>query len=188
MMRKLALSISTVCLLFSQGAVAQEATCEKTHFLNKQPYINPAILQDLTGLSSDTGVQIVSVNVTDAQDSNRYFQSQVDITDQGVVVYQTEQGGRFGYKWIGTVWPGLELVQVYDNSGGGSAIFNQALFVELGCDDGLKSEGTTLSFDGSRYVIKNKGQFSLGESWTGTLEAAEGKIFVNGNELTVQKP
>ena len=44
-----------------------------TYSFRKAPFVHPKIVDDLIGNLSDTGEQVVAINLLDSQDSNRYF-------------------------------------------------------------------------------------------------------------------
>ena len=76
-------------------------------------YINPMIISDLVGRISDGGDQVVAVNVTDSNVSNRYFATiESTATDTAPVVTATddftlERTRKFSYQWLGCSRSGI---------------------------------------------------------------------------------
>src|SRR5262249_9090388 len=143
-------------------------------FLDKAPFVNPRIVEDLLSEIQDAGDQVLSVCVTDSQDSNRYF-----VGDTGpdkekrrkgpYVSYETKDeknGGRptssFGYRRIGRTASGVDVLETTQWTGG-SGIFTSLLLVTLQYEDtGMSPRigGTgdqTLTFKRRRLVIKKLG-------------------------------
>lgn len=132
-------------------------------------FINPMILGDLCGWLSDTGDQVVSINIADSNKSNRYF-GNVDIekSDSGIpVVKCANEEGWVSYKYIGCSFSGLHIVQTWSNSGG-SGIFCNVVLVTLSLDSALEFDGAKYAKK-SRYVIKLIGFFPLGDHYGGEV-------------------
>jgi len=132
-------------------------------------FINPRILEDLIGWLSDTGDQVVSINVADSNRSNRYFG---DITHQ-----QTKSGfprvtssfdeGWFSYQYLGRSFSGVHLVQTWSN-GGGSGIFCNIVLVTLSLDSAF-DYGKEQNEKSTRFVIKLIGSLPLGDRYEGSV-------------------
>ena len=136
---------------------------------NNPEFINPQILDDLSGWLSDTGDQIVSVNISKSNHSNRYHGDiTVEETDSYPVVTSSADEGWVSYKYIGRSFSGVHIVQTWSN-GGGSGVFTYILLVTLSSDSSLKSSGINYSKK-SRYVIKKVGSLSLGDRYQGLVK------------------
>lgn len=164
--------------LTPKNRLIRDFESSKYSFVNSE-FINPRIMEDLTGLLSDTGDQVVSINVSDSNRSNRYFG---DITHE-----QTKNGfprvtssydeGWFSYQYLGRSLSGVHLVQTWSN-GGGSAIFCNIALVTLNLDSALKcaneqQEKTT------RFVIKLIGSLPLGDRYEGSVSYKFGFLSIS---------
>jgi hypothetical protein len=135
----------------------------------KSEFINPRILDDLCGWLSDTGDQIVAINITDSNKSNRYF-GDIDIkkSDPGFpIVTCTYEEGWVSYKYIGRSFSGLHIVQTWSN-GGGSGIFCNVVLVTLSLDAALEYDADKYKKT-SRNVVKLIGSFPLGDRYDGNI-------------------
>lgn len=140
----------------------------KYSFIDSE-FINPRILDDLCGWLSDTGSQVVSINIADSNKSNRYF-GEVDSekSDSGFpLITCTNKEGWVSYKYIGRSFSGLHIVQTWSN-GGGAGIFCHVLLVTLSLDAVLEYGGSEYEKK-SRYVIKLIGSFPLGDRYEGEI-------------------
>lgn len=142
-------------------------------------YINPRILDDLCGWISDTGDQIVSINITNSNNSNRYF-GDLDISksdSEFPIVTCAYEEGWASYKYVGRSFSGLHIVQVWSNSGG-TAVFCHLLFVTLSLDSALEHDGAKYEKK-SRYVIKLIGSFLLGNHYDGKVDYKFGVLTIS---------
>lgn len=131
-------------------------------------FINPQILDDLSGLLSDTGNQIVSINISESNQSNRYHGDvTVEETDDYPIVTSSADEGWVSYKYIGRSFSGFHLVQAW--SSGGSGVFTNILLVTLSLDSSLESKGLNYSKK-PRYVIKLMGSLPLGDRYQGKVK------------------
>lgn len=131
-------------------------------------FINPQILDDLSGFLSDTGNQIVSINISESNQSNRYHGDvTVEETDDYPIVTSSADEGWVSYKYIGRSFSGIHLVQAW--SSGGSGVFTDILLVTLSLDSSLESNGLNYSKK-PRYVIKLLGSLPLGDRYQGKVK------------------
>ena len=103
----------------------------KYSFINAE-FVNPRIIEDLVGWLSDSGNQVVAVNIADSNKSNRYFG---EISTDGSkgdypLVKSTYESGFFAYQYLGTSFSGVHLLQTWSN-GGGSGVFCDVVMVTL---------------------------------------------------------
>jgi len=159
----------------------------------RPPYVNPRIINDLSTWQSDEGDQVVAINLSESQDSNRYS---VDIKTykrpgkQTYVGYVTpgdspdERPAEFGYSYVGKTTSGIDVLRTSE-SGGGSGVFEDLLLVKVEQDTGggdLRKAGKTetMTFTKPRVVIRKLGVIGLGDRWDGDLK-------VQGDEILIGK-
>ena len=131
----LILLASTFCCTF---ALSQEIVLKDGRRLSFKhaPFVNPSIINDLTTYLSDTGDQVVAINLDDSQKSNRYY---VDIkieeiSGENPFVYYIEDPissskDRFGYRYCGQMG---EFVVLYtESSGNYSGIFSNIMYITI---------------------------------------------------------
>lgn len=166
-----------VFTLTPKNQLIRDLDAAKYSFIGSE-FINPRILEDLNGWLSDKGDQVVSINVADANKSNRYFG---DITfkktDSGFpVVTCTSEEGWASYKYIGRSFSGLHIVQTWSN-GGGSGVFCNVLLVTLSLDSALEYKDRE-NGKKTRYVIKLIGSLPLGDRYEGEISYKFGFLFI----------
>ena len=149
--------------------------------------IHPKIIEDMLGWMSDTGDQVVSVNLIDANHCNRYSgKVQVQNNDgekYPYVFYEENKESEgyqytisFGYQYIGTSDSGIHVLYT-SSSGGGSGIFKSLIFLTL-----EKDEGIVYDYDKSRISkqarinLKSLGSMSLGDRYFGDLQLKNGLL------------
>lgn len=187
-------------LLFAAGVVLAGPPAARAHpavkadgpgyFFDHKPFIQPKIIEDLSTWVSDTGEQVVAINLPGSMGTNRYF---ADIKTDGnarpFVYYEDTDacqdaqcpGGppSFGYRLIGRTPSGI-YVLFTESSGGGSGRFRNLLLVSLTKDKGLSFNKKTdvLRLDRARWLIRRLAEITLGDRY-------EGDIRVQGNEIHV---
>jgi hypothetical protein len=161
---------------------------ELQYSFSKPPYIHPKIIQDLITWISDTGDQIIEINLVDAQDSNRYFG---DILVKEVpngpfpFVYVEERHAEdvappyFGYRYVGTTTSGIHVLRTALD-GGGSGTFVTLVFLSIHREKGasfVQDNGPRPpSID--RVVLHKEGEFALGDRWEGNLSVRGNTVFI----------
>ena len=168
------------------------AKAESRYSFDKAPFINPGIVQDLSTWISDTGDQVVSINVEDSQKSNRYS---VDtktraIKGQNPFIYtetETVESGEtnvatFGYQLVGKTSSGIYVLEILNN-GGGSGTFRSVMLVKLASDVGIRVdwEKGVVGQGKKRLLIKKLGTFELGDRWDGELRVVGDSIEVGSD-------
>jgi len=166
-----------VFTLTPKNQLVRDLESARYSFIN-QDFINPKILGDLSGWLSDTGDQIVSINISESNQSNRYHGDvTVEETDSYPIVTSTTEDGRVSYKYIGRSFSGVHIVQTWSNSGG-SGVFTNILLVTLSSDSALESNGLSYSKK-SRYVIKLVGSLPLGDRYQGQVKYRFGILAIS---------
>ena len=193
---KIVETFDPVCQKSSNDFNVIKLCLEKHLFFNRQP-LHPLIVQEFITWLSDTGDQIISINLRDAFDSNRYCcddSFSVRLTGKKMVVrtdftkdYSTRDdnyisledcGGTcaFTYAHLGTTDNGAMVIQVWE-SGGGSGLFSTLLFTKVKERMGANfdyANPSKLAFDKQQIVLEKLFSISLGDR-------QETSISVNGN-------
>jgi uncharacterized protein len=166
---------------------------EVPYSFTKAPFINPKIINDLATELSDEGDQVLAINLTDSETSNRYA-CDVKVAKTGnryPYVYSqdpvegSDRPAEFGYRYVGRTTTGIDVLFTSE-SGGGSGVFEGLMLVRLSEESGAPSfeptsgSAQTLTFRKKRLLIKKVGEIGLGDRWDGILT-------VNGNEISIGK-
>lgn len=139
--------------------------------------INPRILADLSGWISDIGDQIVAVNVTESNRSNRYFgEVETSPAEKHPKVSATYEGSTFSYQYLGCSFSGVHLLRTWC-SGGGKGVFCSILLVTLGVDAAVE-----VGVDGTkkveRFIVKKVASVPLGDRYQGRIRYALGVLSI----------
>ena len=145
------------------------------------PYLHPAIIHDLATWPSDTGDQVVAINLTDAQHSNRYFGEVQTETHDGVstLVSYLPDEGQFSYQYVGRTDDNVHVLRI-DEASGGSATFVSLMFVTFARDHGLagEPEAGRLTLNRPRLLIRKLGELPLGDRYDGQLKVEGNRLFI----------
>jgi hypothetical protein len=156
---------------------------------SRASFINPRIIQDLSGSLSDSGDEIVAINLLKAQESNRYAGDvrTRNVKGQRPFVYTeiiTVENGEtnhteFGYQFVGTTTSGVNVLLTSD-WGGGSGVFTSLLLVTFETDKSIACDWNkgVIRSAGTRLLIKKMGEIALGDRWDGQLKVIKNSIFI----------
>ncbi len=177
--------------LFSAGAPGKDAG--PFHF-DKPPFVSPAIISDLSTWISDTGDQVISIDLDGSNSSNRYSGDlSIDKArkSDGHSAARSpfvkidnkdgcgDQGGTstFGYELIGRI---KDVFVLHTVSGGcGTAAFSNLLLVKVEPDAGLSYRDGTLR-PTTRHVIRKLTEIPIGDRY-------DGQVIVEGNKILIRK-
>jgi len=125
----------------------------------KEPFIHPRIVEELTTWCSDTGDQIISINLPDCQDSDRYH-GDVEIFAVSnaypiISCYEntTVPEAFFSYQYVGQTKSGIQVLKIQD-SGGGSLVMEYFLLLSFERDRGIE-------YDETSHTVRGKGLINL---------------------------
>lgn len=195
---------------FSQPETQAERRVHATYSLKQAPFVHPKIIGDLTGMLSDTGNQVVAINLLDSQDSNRYY-GEIFVTpktdplvpswpwvstknrEPSEDVKRGDSPGQeyHAYRYLGSTLSDLEVLHT-QYSGGGSGVFNRLMFVKIESDYGAEyallrniDSGSNAAEPDFRHreVLRIVGKIPLGDRWRGTVEVIGDDVIVRGRDL-----
>lgn len=154
--------------LTPKASLIRNLTHSKYSFIEPE-YINPKIIENLVGWLSDTGDQVVSINVTKSNKSNRYHGDvTVENTSGNPIVKAADGKVSFAYQYIGHSFSGIHLLRTWD-SGGGSDIFSSVVLITISNDNAIeyeKQKATKIE----RFVVKKVGVLPLGDRYKGEIK------------------
>ena len=101
------------------------------HFTIQGKPVHPLLVEKFQTFLSDSGPPaVITVDLLAAtRNGNEYYVPDVKVQD-GLVSYRIQEGSGFAYKWLGTVRPGLHVVETLA-SGGGTGIFMDLYFFRI---------------------------------------------------------
>jgi uncharacterized protein len=196
--RKKCADVACLRQTYQQRLTAIEAAAppgkEVSYSFTRAPFINPKLINDLSTELSDRGDQVLAINLTDSETSNRYA-CDVKVAKTGnrypyVYAQDSVEGGdarpaEFGYRYVGRTTSGIDVLFISE-SGGGSGVFEGLMLVQISEEIGgpaiepASGLAQTMTFKRKQIVIKKLGEIGLGDRWDGILE-------VKGNEISIGK-
>lgn len=168
---KIFIIIATLLLsqnvLFAEEPFLSEIKEINEHFTYKGKPIHPGLIKEFAGWISDSWQPITtSVDIAAAFDTNEYFDSEVQVKDNGYVYLQEEgKTEYFYYKWLGQLKNGLHVVETGDG-GGGSGIFQDIYFVRFDVGEGVDPEGNKYN----RLLMTIVRNYGLGDRDDGEIK------------------
>lgn len=150
--------------------------------------IHPAIVKDLATWTSDSGDQVVSINLSDSQRSNRYCCS------SGIRLGKAENDrfpsvsfdtgdGSFSYTYIGKTASNIHLIKTSE-WGSGSGVFVGIMLVTFKQDYGVEFdvENNVITGNVPRILIVKLGEIALGDRWSGELSLSGDELFIGKDQ------
>lgn len=135
----------------------------------EEPFISPQIIKEMEGWISDTGDQIVTINLTESQNSNRY-NADFEITQRPsefpVVEFCYAEGCTFSYQYIGKTEDGVHILDISDY-GGGSWVKSFFMLVVFEKDRALQydRDSQTMLAGPERLLLKRVGDIYVGNRY-----------------------
>ncbi len=182
-------------LLLSSCHQKGQAQESQQYFLDKSPFISPKIIQDLSTWISDGGDQVIAINLSESQGSNRYFGNFLtrNIGGNYPYVYLPDTNknpqfrNEFGFQFQGKTVNGISVIYTRDQEGG-SFTSRNLMLLRIIDDTGISISDSTLSESDSAVrligVIKKSPRIVLQK----ILEigvASDWNIKIEGNKLTI---
>jgi hypothetical protein len=178
---------------------AAEPPATSTLSFCQPPFVHPLVIKDLLAWMSDSGDQVVAINLTDANDSNRYY-GEIKTRGSGklapkhpLVVSTVEESEgteksreTVGYEYVGLTSSGLHVLRTWEE-GDGTLVPTRLLFLSVEEDQGLadmeigKGDGT-LRLARKRLLLRKIGELALGDRWAGALRIDGNKILVGRDQ------
>jgi len=173
-------------IIYAQGSATHHPSFNKNtskeYFsVNGEP-IHPKIIQALSTWMSDSGDQIVSINLYDSQNSNRFCcknNIKSRKTLKNPIIYFSKENQEFGYQYIGRTKSGIDIICTYEY-GGGSGIFESIMLLKIEDDYGIvfDKKNSIVTATRPRRLLKKLGEFTLGDRWDGELMVKGNKLFI----------
>ncbi len=165
------------------------------YYFDRQPFIHPKIIHALSTVISDTGDQIISINIYDSQDSNLFFcESDMEIGD-GVNPYVSFSNKNskkdiytqwFGYSYIGMTESGIHLLSTSNDPWGeGRSVWRNVMLVRLVIDYGVDFDpysDSSIKADKPRLLIMKLGEIGLGSNYSGSLKIKGNNLIIGEDE------
>jgi len=159
--------------------------CANKYFSFNGKPIHPKIIKELNTWISDGGDQVVSINIIDSQDSNR-FCCVDDIKLKNEFVYYQDDETTFNYKYIGVMDSGVHVLYTSDSPFGASGVFRSLVFVTFKLDSGLMIDSdTSLVSKETRLLISKVGEMSLGDRWEGHVSIMSNDLYISDGRKIV---
>ena len=150
----------------------------KYSFITKE-YINPAILEELLGWISDIGDQIVSINISESNDSNKFYGniSEKLIENNYPIITFKNNELIYSYQYIGCSFSGVHIIRTWSNEGG-TGIFCNIILVTLSTDTIIEIYNHK-SIKEERFIIKKVGTIPLGDRYEGNISYKFGFLLID---------
>ena len=161
-----------LCIALACPVLASEQLAEaNAKFTYQHKPIHPGLLEEFESSIADSGEPTtISVDIA-AKHGNEYFDDDVSVKD-GVVFLKKADGSYFCYKWLGKLNNDLHVLDVGD-SGGGSGVFGNLLFVRFSI-----SEGYYKGDEYKRLLMTVVGTYGLGDRDDGKVTVLTDRVVI----------
>ncbi len=184
--------------------------CLEKHLLFSGQPLHPLIVQEFITWLSDTGDHIISINLRDAFNSNRYCcddSFSVELNEKRTLVRTdfTKDYGTYNssyisqedcgwngsctltYAHLGTTDNGAIVIQVWERSGG-SGVFSTLLFTKVKKRMGANfdyANPSNLAFDKQQIVLEKLFSISLGDRQETSIGVNGNFVVLNGTKIKI---
>jgi hypothetical protein len=182
--------------------------CLEKHLLFSGQPLHPLIVQEFITWLSDTGDHIISINLRDAFNSNRYCcddSFSVELSEKRTLVrtdftkdYETYNNDYISqeecvgsctltYAHLGTTDNGAIVIQVWERSGG-SGVFSTLLFTKVKKRMGANfdyANPSNLAFDKQQIVLEKLFSISLGDRQETSIGVNGNFVVLNGTKIKI---
>jgi hypothetical protein len=143
----------------------------------RSEFVNPMIVADINGWISDVGDQIVAINVSDSNRSNRYHSAMTISAEDGHPIVSAEfEGERFSYQYLGRSFTGVHLLRIW-SSGGGSGVFCSLMLLTLSAEPGIDISVDRV-MKTERFIAKKIASMPLGDRYGGVVSYRFGVLTI----------
>lgn len=149
----------------------------------KEKYITPLIIKDLEGWLSDVGTEIISINISSSNESNRYFGKisvKANQNSNPIVTAESDEG-TFSYQYLGCSFSGKHLIRTWD-WGGGSGVFESIMLVTMHRDY-IHNYDIDNHIDELQLIVSKIGSICLGDRYDGTVKFKWGRLTISACSL-----
>lgn len=175
----------------------QLAEVKKSFTYNGEP-ISPALIRDFETWLSDEGDQVIAINLSQSQTSNRYFG---EITTQpsksgkhqeiGYVYEEFFEGGdkensHFSYIFHGTTPSGIQVLETISHVEGSTGVFSTLLFIKPTLKYRLNFETTPLETK-PMIILEKIGETPLGDRSNPAIHLQGDFVKVTVTEFTTSE-
>jgi hypothetical protein len=174
---------------FVLGALARAdgaSQDQSTYSFEREEFVHPLIVRELLGWLSDPAATVVAVDLTSANQSNRFFGEFSRSVRDGRTWVEWIVDGResFAYAHIATSPSGIQMVECYDRSGG-TGVFGSVGLFSVECDRALEA-GDAMSAR-TRDLLKTLGAVPLGDRYAGHIVYENGVLAIGPDEGWFQR-
>jgi len=144
------------------------------HFTIRGKPVHPRLVEKFQTFLSDSGPPaVITVDLLAAtQNGNEYYDPDVKVQN-GSVSDGDQEGRGFAYKWLGTVRPGLHVVETFA-SGGGTGIFMNLYFFRTSIATGQDEKGAYEQV----LMTLARTPVVLGDRDNGTIKVEPGRVII----------
>ena len=146
------------------------------HFTVQGKPVHPRLVEKFQTFLSDSGPPaVITVDLLAATiNGNEYYEPDVKVQDGVVSVeHKDPEGSGFAYKWLGTVRPGLHVVETFA-SGGGTGVFMDLYFFRTSTATGQDEKGP---YDEVLMTLART-PVILGDRDDGTIKVEPGRVII----------
>lgn len=185
---KISSSVDTPSLtLDHESGVINKYWKHLRYSFTRDEYVNPRIVQELTGWISDSAASVTQIDLVEANRSNRFYASPVIRRIRGrdwVFANSDSDGPFFAYRYIGSSPSGIHMLECMENTGGRS-IFYTLILLTLTSDKSIDPRGNGTQMR-ERVMLKTLGSIVLGDRYDGEI-TYDGRALRIGADQSMMK-